>query len=128
MKTTLIVSLITALSIATNFSSAQKLTFCEKADASGNAINANTTFAVAKNGGPVTLLFNLAAGSKLSAVNFDLYKVVDGKEIYQSTIKQPISGSWVAKQVTLYDAGKYSVYVFDDADNQLAKGELMIKK
>jgi hypothetical protein len=108
----------------------QSLTFCDKVDGTGKAVNANSAFTIAKNGGPVTLLFTLPAGSRVATVNFDLYKIDNGKEVFQSTMKQPVNAAqgWVSKQITLYNEGKYRVYVFDDQDKQLAKGELTIKK
>lgn len=120
---------ITLLSLSLSGFS-QALTFCDRADVTGKAINAGTTFTIAKNGGPVTLLFSLPSAAKLSTVNFDLYKLENGKEIFQSTMKQPVDASreWVAKQITLYNEGRYRVYVFDDQDKQLAKGELTIRK
>ena len=128
MKTKFFAALLGAFIWSVTFSFAQKLTFCEKADASGNPVNANTAFTISKNGGPVTLLFTPPLGMKLSSVNFDIYKIIDTKEVYQSSMKQPVTGAWVSKQVTLYDDGKYRVYVFDENDKQLAKGDLTIKR
>ena len=122
--------LILALLAVSLTSFSQSLIFCDKADAAGKPVNANTQFTIGKNGGPVTLLFTFPASAKLNSVNFDLYKIENGKEVFQSTMKQPLNTSqnWVAKQVTLYNEGKYRVYVFDDLDKQLAKSELVIKK
>ena len=122
--------LIIALLSVSIASFSQSLTFCEKTDASGKPVNANTQFTIGKNGGPVTLLFAFPATTKLTSVNFDLYKIENGKEVFQSTMKQPVNTSqnWVAKQVTLYNEGRYRVYVFDEQDKQLAKSELVIKK
>lgn len=122
---------VTAALLSISFASfSQALSFCEKADASGKPVNANTAFTVAKNGGPVTMLFTVPAGSKLTSVSFDVYKIDNGKEVFQSTLKQNVSGSqnWVAKQMTFYNEGRYRVYVFDEQDKQLARAEVLIKK
>ncbi|MEO5675788.1 MAG: hypothetical protein ABIQ74_14190 [Chitinophagales bacterium] len=109
--------------------SSQSLTFCEKADGFGKAVNQNTVFTIADNGGPVTILFTSPSNLNVTVVNFDVYKIDGGKEIYQSTMKQPLSAqSWVAKQVTFYNDGKYCVYAFDEQDNQLARSEILIRK
>ena len=109
---------------------AQSLTFCERVDAAGSPVDSNTTFSVSKNGSPVTFYFVLPAGFNSTSVNFDVYRLDQQKEIFHSTIKQPVNASQkvVSKQMTFYDAGRYRVYVFDDKDKQLAKSELMIKK
>ena len=108
----------------------QTLVFAEKVDASGKAVNQNVMFAVGKSGGQVTFLFTLPSAANLPSVNFDLYKLEGGKEVYQSTMKQAVNANqkWVSKQVTFYNEGRYRVYVFDDADKQLAKAELTVKK
>lgn len=130
MKSKLAFFLIAALLSISSASFSQTLTFCDKADASGKPVNASTIFTVAKNGGPVTMLFTLPAGSKLTVVSFDVYKVDNGKEVFQSTLKQPVTGSqnWVSKQMTFYNEGRYRVYVFDDQDKQLSRAEVLIKK
>src|SRR6476646_10776041 len=102
MKSKRALFLIAAL-LSISFSSfSQALTFCDKADVSGKAVNANTVFTVAKNGGPVTMLFTLPPGSKFTSVSFDVYKIDNGKEVFQSTLKQPVNSSqnWVSKQMT----------------------------
>jgi len=121
---------IVALLLISEISFSQSLTFCDKADAAGKAINANTTFTVAKNGGPVTMLFTAPPASKLSTVSFDVYRLDNGKEVLVTSMKQPVAGSqnYAAKQMTFYDEGRYRVYVFDDQDKPLARAEVLIKK
>ncbi|MFI5134588.1 MAG: hypothetical protein ACHQD9_01925 [Chitinophagales bacterium] len=126
-KSSLLLILPLLISIA---ASSQSLTFCERVDGSGAPINSNTVFSVNKNGSPVTFYFVLPAGYNSSSINFDVYRLNQEKEVFHSTIKQPVSASQksVSKQMTFYDAGTYRIYVFDDKDRQLAKGELTIKK
>ena len=130
MKSQRALFLIAALLSISFASFSQSLTFCDKADAGGKPVNANSVFTVAKNGGPVTMLFTLPAASKLTSVSFDVYKIDNGKEVFQSTLKQPVNGSQnsVSKQMIFYNEGRYRVYVFDDQDKQLSKGEVLIKK
>ena len=127
---TKLVFIIASLLFVSEISFSQSLTFCDKTDASGKAVNANTTFTVAKNGGPVTMLFTTSPAAKLSTVSFDVYRLDNGKEVFQSTLKQPVTGgqNWVAKQMTFYNEGRYRVYVFDDQDKPLARAEVLIKK
>src|SRR5258706_12108233 len=108
----------------------QQLTFCEKLDARGNPVNPGNTFTVNKNGSPISLCFVTPAGFTGTSVNFDIYRVDDGKEVFHSTMKQPVNSSQksVVKEMTFYDAGKFRVYVFDEKDQQLAKAELTIKR
>ena len=129
MKTKL-VFFIASLLFTSEVTFSQALIFCEKADMNGKAVNANTIFTVPKNGGPVTLLFTVPAASKPASVSFDVYRLDNGKEVFQRTIKQDVSASqkFVAKQVTFNDEGRYRVYVFDGSDKPLARSELLIKK
>lgn len=106
---------------------AQSLTFCERIDAAGNPVNVNTVFTVSKNGSPVVFYF-VPGQAMNAALSFDVYAVNDGKEVFRSTLKQNGNGTKaVSKQMTFYDAGRYRIYVFDENDKQLAKGDITIK-
>jgi len=126
---TKIYSLAIIFFLCCSIAKSQTLTFCDRVDGSGGAVNSYSTLTVQKNGTPVTFLFTLPKNTPCRNVNFDVYRIVNEKEVYQSTIKQPASSNnWVSKQMTFYQEGKYIVYVFDDEDKQLAKGTLMVKK
>jgi hypothetical protein len=130
MKSKRALFLIAALLSISFASFSQALTFCEKVDASGKSVNENTVFTVTKNGGPVTMRFTLPAAYKATLVSFDVYKIDNGKEVFQTTLKQNVTNSqnWVSKQMTFYNEGRYRVYVFDDQDKQLSRAEVLIKK
>jgi hypothetical protein len=108
---------------------AQSLTFCEKLDAAGNPVNSSTTFTVGKNGGPVIFYFVPAQGISSPTINFDIYFIERGKEVFHSTLKQATSSNKpISKQMTFYEAGYYRIYVYDEKDKMLAKGELSVKR
>lgn len=112
----------------TSLLSAQSLSFCEKLDGAGNPVNVNSVFTVGKNGSPVVFYF-VPAQVINAAVSFDVYAVNEGKEVFRSTLKQAGNGAKpVSKQMTFYDAGHYRIYVFDENDKQLAKGDLTIRR
>ena len=108
----------------------QALSFSEKLDGSGNPVDPGNVFTVNKNGSPISLYFTMPAGFTGTSVNFDIYRIDEGKEVFHSTMKQAVSPSQksVVKQMTFYDAGKFRVYVFDEKDKQLAKSDLTIKR
>jgi hypothetical protein len=108
---------------------AQSITFCEKLDAAGNPVNSSTTFTIGINGGPVIFYFVPAQGLSSPTINFDVYSIEKGKEVFRSTLKQATSGNKpVSKQMTFYEAGQYRIYVYDEKDKMLAKGELTVKR
>ena len=108
---------------------AQTLTVCKSVDKDGHPVNAAQEFSVAKDGGKVVFLLQLPPAIHPAAVSYDVYKIDKGKEVFSSTLKQPLepNKNWLLKEVTFYDAGSYRVYVYDDKDNQLTKANFSIK-
>lgn len=108
---------------------AQSLTICKSVDKEGHGVNASQEFTVAKNGGNVTFLVQFTATNKPASVSFDIYKLDKGKEIFSSTIKQNTepSKNWLSKEITLYEAGSYRVYLYDDKDNLITKSNFTVK-
>lgn len=107
----------------------QTLSFCERVNADGSAVNSYSSYTIEKNGSPVTFLFTVPTNATTQNVNFDVYRVMNGKEVYQSTVKQAASQkNWITKQMTFYQEGQYVIYVFDEKDKNLAKATLTVKK
>lgn len=108
--------------------SAQSITFCKSVDAAGHAVNAGREFTLGKSGSQLVFLLQFN-NAKPANVSYDLYNVEKGKEVFNSTMKQtPAAGKdWLAKEVTLYEAGNYRVYVYDDRDQLLSKSDFVIK-
>lgn len=117
-----------SLLAGTNVAEAQSITFCKSTDKEGRALNAGQEFTLTKSGAVIVFLFQLAA-VRPPTVSYDMYKVENGKEVFSATMKQPVdpSKAWLSKEVTLYDAGAYRVYVYDDKDKLLAKSGFTVK-
>ncbi|MEO6168513.1 MAG: hypothetical protein ABIO46_13290 [Chitinophagales bacterium] len=107
---------------------AQSITFCKSTDKEGHALNASQEFTLTKSGTVIVFLFQFAP-TKPSSLSYDLYKVEKGKEVFSATMKQSLDPTkeFISKDVTLYDAGAYRVYVYDDKDKLLAKSGFIIK-
>ena len=123
-------SLVIFLFGIANIAMAQTLTACKSVDKDGHAVNAGQEFTVPKNGAPVALLLTFSAAARPSAVNYDVYKVVNGKEVFSTSMKQPIEPgkSWFSKEIVFYDPGIYRVYAYDDKDNLITKTNFSIKQ
>lgn len=128
MKKSGFVFLMVVLIFGWQPSRAQTITFCKSVDNEGHAVNAAKEFALAKTGSGIVFLFQFGV-SKPSSVSYDLYKTEKGHEVFQSTIRQSITPgkNWASKEITLYDAGQYRVYVYDEKDKLLVKSEFTIK-
>lgn len=107
----------------------QSVTFCKSVDRDGHAMNAGREFILSAKGAAIVFLFQSPTNSPVS-ISYDLYKLEKGKEIFSSTMKQvPEPGkSWTSKEIVLYDAGTYRVYVYDDQDKLLTKSDLVVKR
>lgn len=129
MKKQLLTLFTVLLTVAITPVLAQSLSFCERLDAAGNPVNSSTTFTIGKNGGPVVFYFVPVQGMSSPTINFDVYSIEGGKEVFRSTLKQATAGSKaVSKQMIFYEAGLYRIYVYDEKDKMLAKGELSVKR
>lgn len=120
--------LVIVLILGMQRSGAQTITFCKSVDNDGHAVNAAKEFVLAKTGSGIVFLFQFGV-SKPSSVSYDLYKTEKGNEVFQSTIRQALTPgkTWASKEITLYDAGQYRVYVYDEKDKLLVKSEFTIK-
>lgn len=107
---------------------AQNITFCKAADSDGQAVSTAKEFTLTKTGAAIVLLFQFG-NAKPASISYDLYKAEKGNEVFQSTLKQVVTPSknWVSKSITLYDAGLYRVYVYDEKDKLLTKSEFTVK-
>lgn len=105
-----------------NISLAQSLTFCKSVSSEGLPAGAAQEFTLSKGGVSLFFLFQFGT-TKPAAISYDVYKLEKGKEVFSSTLKQLMvpGKNWLAKEVTLYDAGAYRVYVYDDQDKLLAQ-------
>ena len=106
---------------STSFS--QTVTFCESVDANGNPSNASTVFNVHSDGGYLWVLVNGISNTK--HVTYVIY--YNGQ--YSTTLSQDTQTDWTIcwKKITFYDAGDYTVKVYDGSDNYVATGYLTIK-
>ncbi|MCS6991336.1 MAG: hypothetical protein NZL95_05690 [Chitinophagales bacterium] len=88
-----------------------------------------STFVVASDGGAINIFFALPASAQATEVSFDIYRVSGNKEQYHATVKSPVSARKTAdKQVWFYDEGRYRIYVYDEHDRLLSKGEFTVLK
>jgi len=110
--------------------SAQTLYFCEGVDSNGYPINDSDTLVISSDGGYFYFLVRLPNEIGCSIVEYDIYMVNDyGEEIYSTTITQTDVGTdwnWFYKQVSFYEEGYYTVYVYDCYDEEIAYAEVYI--
>lgn len=128
MKKIQLILLAFGLLAGGNTAGAQSITFCKSTDKEGHALNAGQEFTLSKSGTVVVFLVQFAA-AKPASISYDMYKVENGKEVFSATMKQSPdpAKNWLSKEVTLYDAGAYRVYVYDEKDKLLAKSGFTIK-
>src|SRR5579871_6780161 len=101
---------------------AQRITFCEKVDSKGNAVNTSSTFSISRGGGYLYFLVKLPKEVGHSSVIYDLFWLdKDGKEHYDNTVKQNVEPSWSGfwKEIDFLHPGNYRVYVYNDYDQFL---------
>lgn len=108
----------------------QELYFCEDVDSDGYPISESSTFTVGKNGGYLKVLVRLPYEVDCGEVSYIIYRVKNGKEVYETTISQSVDSDyvWFWKEITFYDAAKYNIYVYTEDDEFLCSGSLTIKK
>jgi hypothetical protein len=117
-------------SLAFYFSSAQKLSFCESVDESGNPKNSSSTFTINPNGGFVNVLVSMPKGINSELITYDIFYIdADKTEMFESTIKQNVQPdfTWFSKEITFHKSGNYNLYVYDDKDQLLCVGRVKIK-
>lgn len=63
-----------------------------------------------------------------SNVILDVYKVNDGKEIFDNTIRISVDPAitWFYKEVAFYKEGDFIVYVYDERDQLLGAGKVKV--
>ena len=127
MAVRILISLLLVFSLA--HAHAQRISFCERVDEKGNAINASNTFAISKTGGSLNFLVNLPNEFGHAFAVYDIFMLDSlGKEKFDNTVKQAVQPSVMifSKQIDFYRPGKYRVYVYNDYDKFLCGGELTV--
>lgn len=103
----------------------QSIYFCEGVSNDGYPITESSVFNIGSGGGYVYVLVRLPYEIACRSVRFEVYK--DGNydnTIYLDTEK---NWTWFWKQVTFYDAGRYTFYAYDCFDYQLTSGSVRIQ-
>ena len=107
---------------------AQQVFFCESVDRLGIPKNASKEFTIGSDGGFIKILVkqNKEIGSE--NVVFDVYKLENGKEHFNNTLKMSIQPAvtWFYKEITFFKSGDYNVYVYDERDKLLGVGTVKI--
>ena len=108
---------------------AQTLIFCESVDANGNPEGKSSVFNISSSGGYLDMLVNLREDLNCYTVKYDVYKVVNGSDVYQYTITQDtqLDWRWFWYKITFYDEGKYNIYLYDCNDYLLTSGSVRIQ-
>lgn len=108
--------------------SSQEMFFCEAVDKSGNAKNAGKEFTIGSGGGFIKILLKLNKEVGSNNVIYDVYKVDNGKEFYNNTIRMDINPAltWFYKEITFFKGGEYRVYIYDERDKLIGLGEVKI--
>lgn len=122
LSITIIAIALFALSEKTN---AQSIYFCEGVSNDGYPITESSVFNIGRDGGYVYVLVRLPYEVACRSVRFEIEK--DG--YYDNTVYVDTEKNWVWfwKQITFYDAGRYTFRVYDCFDYQLTSGSVRIQ-
>ncbi len=122
----LLILFITACTVAPLYG--QVLRFSQQVDANGTPLQPGTSFTLAKQGDRITFHLQLPPAKQYDRVHFDLYLLDDKKEIYHASVQVAgQTGPWIAKEIAFYKPGRYRVYVFDDKEQELVRGEVDVR-
>jgi hypothetical protein len=135
MKITLRRSCITfilLLSCGFPFGSAsgQQMTFCEKTDAQGNAVNPGLQFTMDSKGSYVYVLVKPAKALEGTEAIIDIFKMNNaGNEIFENSRKVNIQPGWLwfSQRFTFYKPGEYVLYAYDQDGRLLATSKLSMQ-
>ncbi len=113
------------LMFVSNSANSQSIYFCEGVSNDGYPITESSVFNIGSGGGYVYVLVRLPYEVACNSVRFEIYKNGNyDNTIYVDTEK---NWAWFYKQVTFYDSGRYSFYVYDCFDYQLTSGSVKIQ-
>lgn len=106
----------------------QQVIFCETVNHSGIAKNASKEFTIGHDGGFIKILVKMNKEVGSNTVIFDVYKINNGKELFDNTVRMEIQPAltWFYKEITFFKGGAYRVYVYDERDKLLGLGEVKI--
>ncbi|MCC6864661.1 MAG: hypothetical protein IT280_00720 [Ignavibacteria bacterium] len=114
-----------ALMFVAQSTNSQSIYFCEGVSNDGYPITESSVFNIGSGGGYVYVLVRLPYEVACNSVRFEIYKNGNyDNTIYVDTEK---NWAWFYKQVTFYDSGRYSFYVYDCFDYQLTSGSVKIQ-
>lgn len=107
---------------------AQQIFFCEKADSSGNPVKQSQVFKIKKEGGIISCLIKQNDRLETGILRFDIFKIVNGKENFESTFTRNIDPTftWFSSQLTFKKTGDYVVYVYDQSDHLIKAGKVKL--
>lgn len=127
LKQILFLSFFFMVMSAISFS--QSIYFCEGVDSEGYPKNPSSVFNISKDGGYLYVLVELPYQVQCHSVSFVIYKTDSGNMKYDNTIYVDVERNWTWfwKQITFYQTGKYTVYVYDCDDNLLTSGDVRIQ-
>ena len=113
-----------ALLVVSQKTNAQSLYFCEGVTSDGYPITESSTFNISSSGGYVYVLCRLPYEVACRSVRFEIYR----NGAYDNTIYLDTEKNWVwfNKQITFYNSGDFSIYVYDCFDYQLTSGSVRI--
>lgn len=107
----------------------QKITFCRNVDTYGHPQDQATEFVIPPGGGFFKVLVRLPKKLNSYEVVFDLYRLEENnKEVLDNSLRMKTLPSllWFYKEITVYKAGDYIVYIFDERDKLLGVGKVKI--
>lgn len=106
----------------------QQIIFCESVDQSGNPKDASKEFTIGEDGGFIKILIKTNKEIGSNSIIFDVYKVNDGKELFNNTVRMDIQPvvTWFYKEITFFKSGIYRVYVYDEKDKLIGLGDVKI--
>jgi hypothetical protein len=108
----LIFLLLTAFILAAN--AADKITVCNSVSSKGEPEGASSSFEFNTTTGKVTILTNLDKAIGFTKALIKIYRIENGKEIFDNNISVNTETSWgyFWSAVTIYKSNEFKVYVY----------------
>ncbi len=109
-------------------SNSQSLHFCQSVDEYGEPVNESEYIKISSDGGYLDFLVRTDSRIGVNSVYFKIYKIKNGKEIYDNTIWQDVEPEWTWfwKEIIFYEDGVFNVYVYDENGLFLASGTIEV--
>jgi hypothetical protein len=111
-------------------SNPQNLYFCETVDENGEPINESDHFSISSEGIYLDFLLRMENRIGVNSVCYKIYKIENGKEVYDNSIWQEVEPDWTWfwQEIVFNQEGEFNVYVYDEKGSLLASGTIGLSR